>query len=227
MGLEITLSAIAHEQFYESLEAALILKTLVTACGFGNAETIAALSVPISELANQEDGTVYVTDVDLHKGGLRHMFGDDQPDEVLGRTRELWLNFMGMAYGPEGDRFRLALRAVEASRYAYDPRFALAALWVAPEAIFAKDPSEATFRLSAAWAAFAHELGEERLQLQKRLQKLYGFRSKAVHGHRLDAKQFESAYRETFVLFMSSLWKLVSSGELLTAEEFQSRIFLQ
>ena len=176
-------------------------------------------------MRNGVDRDVSVTDVDLFKGSSRYHFDDDESVTVLRRAADLWPTFMALLYGPGRDRFKLALEAIEASRYMYDPRFALAALWVAPEAIFAKDASEATFRLTSAWASFVTERGDQRLALQRRLARLYGLRSKAVHGHRTDDSQFTNAYRETFTRVMNCLWLTLTRGELPPAEDLQNRIF--
>ncbi len=151
---EVSITPAAHEQFYEPLEIALAIKMVLMIGGHPNVEVPVALSVPLTEIDEVSDGALPVTDVDLHKGGFRFHFSPPGQPINLSENDWLWVNFIKLLYGKERDRFKLVLQAVDASRYAYEPRFALAALWVGPEAIFAKDPSEATFRLTAAWSAF-------------------------------------------------------------------------
>jgi len=226
VSLELKVSPVAHEHFFESIEAALAMKMLLSVCGFGNPEIPVAMSHSIEELRNGDGKEVSVTDVDLFKGPSRYRFNDDDPAQVMQRAVDLWPAFMALLYGAERKRFKLALEAIEASRYAYDARFALASLWVAPEAMFGKDPGEATFKLTAAWASFVTERGDQRLALQRRLTKLYGLRSKAVHGHTTSDTDFADAYGETFTRVMNCLWVVVNRGELPAAEELQTRIFL-
>src|SRR3990172_448526 len=64
VGLEVRMSPVAHEHFFDSLEAALAVKMLLNLCGFGNAQIPVAMSHAIEELRNGSDQDVSVTDVD-------------------------------------------------------------------------------------------------------------------------------------------------------------------
>lgn len=206
VGAEVLVAPEAHDQFNECPEAALAIKMLLQCAGFGNAEIPAAFSMPLSELSDVPDGSVEMTSLDVLKGWMRFRFGDGSSEDVLRDAQSVWPVFMDFFYGEESQRFQLALQAVEASRYAHNIRFALAQLWIAPETVFGTRGSETTFKIASAWAAADAEFGQERVQLQRRLTKLYDVRSRAVHGDAGDLDAFARGYEETYHRFMHCLW---------------------
>lgn len=223
---EILVAPEVNAAFEGRIELALALKMALHCAGLGNIEIPVGLSVPLSELASAEDTSVEVADIDLHKGSLRFPFQEGDPLQAFDELRKAWRTFLDFFHGPERERFRLALQAVEASRYVYNVRFALAALWVAPEATFSSSNTEVTFKITAAWATAMAPTGKDRRDLQRRLQKLYGIRSRAVHGdHGADSTEFATAYRETYIRFMECIGVLLERPAFPTAEELLSAVF--
>ena len=84
----------------------------------------------------------------------------------------------------EDERFRFALESAVDWRYAKDPRAGIARLWAGIESLFGIS-SELVHRVSLFAATVLMPRGEGCVGEFKRLKKLYGMRSKAVHGEPL------------------------------------------
>jgi hypothetical protein len=217
---EILVAPEVNAAFAGRAETALALKMALQCAGLGNAEVPVGLSVPLTELASAEDTSVELADIDLHKGSMRFPFQNGDPLAAFEELRKNWPTFLNFFIGSERERFRLALQAVEASRYAYNVRFALALLWVAPEAIFSASTSEVTYKITAAWATVAAPAGKERRELQRALQKLYTLRSRAVHGDpKASIPDLAKAYHETYIRLMQCLGLLLERTGFPTAQE--------
>ena len=84
--------------------------------------------------------------------------------------------------------FRFALEAAIDWRFAKDARSAVARLWSGIEAIFGIT-SELVYRISLLSACLLAERGDTRKAKFEQVKKLYGLRSKVVHGEQLTDKE--------------------------------------
>lgn len=124
----------------------------------------------------------------------------------------------------EDRRFRFALEAAMDSRYAKDSRAAIARVWSAIESIF-NVSSELVFRLSLMLATTLAPRGPERLALFERSKKLYGLRSKAVHGAEIEETRLTQGLVESWDLLRRLLLDAVQRGAVRTEADFNEAIF--
>ena len=101
--------------------------------------------------------------------------------------------------------FRFALEAAIDCRFAKDARSAVARLWSGIEAIFGIT-SELVYRLSLLSACLLAERGEARRIKFEAVKKLYGLRSKVVHGEQLsDEKKSQLRLNDSYHLLADLL----------------------
>jgi len=111
----------------------------------------------------------------------------------------------------EDERFRFALESAVDWRYAKDARAGIARLWAGIESLFGVS-SELVHRLSLYAATVLVPRGEGRIGEFKRLKKLYGMRSKAVHGEPLDEAELIDALQQSYEILQSLLLDAISRG---------------
>lgn len=222
---EVLVAPEAHRQFRNREDAALAIKMLLQCSGWTNAEVPVALSVPLSDLAAADDGSVEMKSLDQLMGFQRFRFAESPVEQVVERAQHDWPTFMSFFNGEERERFRLALLAVEASRYAHNIRFSLAELWIAPEAVFGTTGGETTFKITSSWATADAPPGAARRKLQRELQKLYDVRSRAVHGDVRDPREFERCYIDTYHLFMRCLQRFLHRRAFPKPKELLGAVF--
>jgi hypothetical protein len=118
--------------------------------------------------------------------------------------------------------FALAFRAFDNSTTISSPALGLLTLWSALEHLFAPSKSELRFRVSALIACYLAEPGEERMQIQKKLAKLYDERSQAAHT----AEQVEAeAASETFAIMSQVLLKILFEDRVPSREFLEKLLF--
>lgn len=118
--------------------------------------------------------------------------------------------------------FAQAFQAFDNSTTISSPALGLLTLWSALEHLFAPSKSELRFRVSALIACYLAEPGEERMQLQKKLAKLYDARSQAAHT----AEQVEAeAASETFAIMSRVLLKIISEDRVPSREFLEKLLF--
>ena len=101
-------------------------------------------------------------------------------------------------------------------------RATLLTLWSALEHLFAPSKSELRFRVSALIACYLTEPGEDRMQVQKKLTKLYDERSQAAHT----AEQVEGqAASDTFAIMSQVLLKIISEDRVPSREFLEKLLF--
>ena len=156
------------------------------------------------------------------------MFGFDAgPQAVFGATEAKWVadhleTFNRLA--SESRRFRFALEAAIDSRYAKDERAALARIWSGIEGLFDVS-SELVFRLSLSIAMVLAPRGQEQLELFDKAKKLYGVRSKAVHGSEMDSEKMAKGLVESWHLLRRLLLDAVLRGAVRTEADVNKAIF--
>ena len=111
----------------------------------------------------------------------------------------------------ESEQFRLSLESAIDWRFAKEPRSAVARLWLGIEALFGIR-SEQVYRISLYSASLLSERGTGRKEMFTRVKKLYGSRSKIVHGDKLSDELIGNAMNDSFHLLRDLLILLISNG---------------
>lgn len=120
--------------------------------------------------------------------------------------------------------FRFALEAAIDWRFAKDARTAVARLWSGIEALFCIT-TELVYRLSLLSACLLTERGESRKAKFEQVKKLYGLRSKVVHGEQLTDEKVASALNESYELLASLLLLSIDKGHVLGQADFDQAVF--
>jgi hypothetical protein len=124
----------------------------------------------------------------------------------------------------ESEAFRLALEATIDWRYAKEPRLALGRIWSGIEAVFGIT-SELVYRISILAASLLEKRGEPRKARFQAVKRLYGLRSKAVHGEPLAQEHLLSAMNDSHRLLRELLLLTIEKGHLLSADDFDDALF--
>ena len=124
----------------------------------------------------------------------------------------------------ESESFRLALTVAVDWQYSSDPRVAIAQLWSGIEAVFGIS-SELVYRISLLIASLLEPRGVARKAKFEKVRKLYGVRSKAVHGEELSDDKLTKAMLESFDILSGLLLLNVEKGRPFTQDDFEEAIF--
>lgn len=130
--------------------------------------------------------------------------------------------FNSLAAKSEG--FRFALSAAVDWQYASDTRMAIAQLWSGVEALFGIS-SELVYRISLLIASLLEPRGVARQARFAQVRKLYGARSKAVHGEVLSDDKLNKAMLESFDILNKLLLVNIEKGRPFTQDDFEEAIF--
>ena len=130
--------------------------------------------------------------------------------------RENFERFNSLA--AEDERFRFGLEAAIDWRYAKDPRIAISRVWAGIESIFAIK-SELVYRISMLAACVMAKRGLARIKAFKKIKKVYGIRSKAVHGEPLSDDKLFSGLHESFEILRHLLLDAVARGSLKSEDD--------
>ena len=152
--------------------------------------------------------------------------GKAQPGTITGEDAQ-WVysrydSFNALA--SESEPFRFALEAATDWRYATDIRSAVARLWAGIEAMFGLS-SELVYRISLLAASLATPRGEERKKRFDEVKKLYGMRSKIVHGDKLSDEKLWQALAMSYQLLRELLLLSIERGHMLGPRDFDAAIF--
>ncbi len=124
----------------------------------------------------------------------------------------------------DSEPFRFALEAAIDWRFATDARSAVSRLWSGIEAIFGVT-SELVYRLSLLSACLLAERGGTRRAKFEEVKKLYGLRSKVVHGERLPDEKIASALNDSYELLAALLLLSIDKGHALCQADFDEAVF--
>ena len=124
----------------------------------------------------------------------------------------------------ESQPFRFALEAAIDWRFAKDARSAVAHIWSGIEAIFGIT-SELVYRISLLSACLLAERGHPRKAKFEEVKKLYGLRSKVVHGEQLTDEKIASALNDSYHLLVGLLLLAINKGHVLGQEDFDQAVF--
>ena len=124
----------------------------------------------------------------------------------------------------ESERFRFALERAMDWRYATDLRSAIARIWSAIEGLFGVN-SELVYRMSVYAASLLEPRGEARKTRFASVHRLYGVRSKAVHGEHIPEDNLKRATRESFSLLQELILLTIEKGHVLGRDDFDAAVF--
>jgi len=102
-------------------------------------------------------------------------------------------------------------------------RAAIARIWSGIEALFGVE-SELVYRISLIAASLLEPPGQPRKARFRSVRRLYGIRSKAVHGQRLSDEQLRAALSESFDLLRSLLLVIIEKGRMLTSDALDDAV---
>jgi hypothetical protein len=124
----------------------------------------------------------------------------------------------------ENEAFRLALEAAIDWRYTKEPRIAIGRIWAGIEALFGIS-SELVYRISSLCASLLEQRGAPRKTRFQAVKRLYGLRSKAVHGERLSPDQLASAMNDSYAVLRELLVLTIERGSVLTGNDLDDALF--
>lgn len=147
-------------------------------------------------------------------------------DQVTGLDA-LWIQEHFPAFNSlaaESESFRFALEAFVDCRFAKEARTAIARLWSGIEAMLGID-SELVYRISLVAASLLEARGDARKRRFEEIKKLYGLRSKAVHGDKLPEDKVSFALGGARDLLGELILWAISTGHELGPKDFDDAVF--
>lgn len=235
---------------YDTLNRAWLASSLLVLRGFGRHLAVACSAYSWNVIAGHQKRTAHVSEEQLQNKGIDSAIGTpsrslppfegnllDFHVQLLvdrnARTDSVssddaaWLydhfeTFNRLA--SESEAFRLSLEAAIDWRYAKEPRLAIGRIWSGIEAIFGIT-SELVYRISGLSASLLEPRGQPRKARFQAVKKLYGIRSKAVHGEALPQEQLVSAMNDSYRLLRELLLITIEKGHVLGADDFDDALF--
>lgn len=124
----------------------------------------------------------------------------------------------------EKPKFRLAVDSLTTHHHLSNERMMVSSLWAGIESIIGVE-HELRFRIAAYLSAYLYKRGDDRLESNKSIKKLYDFRSKAVHGSHLDKIQLDNHIIEVRNLLSKLLISIIESKEVPSQSDFDKLLF--
>lgn len=119
-------------------------------------------------------------------------------------------------------RFHTAIRAFDFATVQGKTSSSLLGLWGGIEQLFSPSPGELRYRVASFLASYLEPPGEARLQLYRRILKLYNDRSAAAHT----ANEAElGPLVQTYVLMRNALVKMIDEHKVPTQQDLEDRLF--
>jgi hypothetical protein len=122
----------------------------------------------------------------------------------------------------ESPEFDLLFEAVDQAAFNHRPQLALLMLWAGIEEMFSPSKTELRYRISSLIAAYLEPPGQNRLNRQKNIAKLYDSRSTAAHGR---AKKSLEPLWDTYDLARKIVVKVINEDHVPTKAELEERMF--
>jgi hypothetical protein len=140
--------------------------------------------------------------------------------ELLNWAKDKWLPAGRLL--AENSRFYSALKAFDSATVRMKTSSSMLALWGAVEQLFSPSPTELRFRVSSLMASYLSPPGHKRLELYKKILKLYNDRSLAAHS----AQEVDvGPLVETYVLLRNSLVRMVDEVKVPTHDDLEALLF--
>jgi hypothetical protein len=207
---------------YDILNRAWLLNTLLVLRKKTNINSIALLNRSWNDLKNIDDVKANLCDYHikmLRIGSLNELKVESADIKWIKVHYE---NANTLAF--ENEKFRYALEVINSWRYCVDVKSAIAILWAAIESIV--DVSiEISYRLSLSISSLLCERGDERIKKFKEIKKLYGLRSKVVHGSNLKGPEIEKSLVESFRLLSELVVYMIENNKMIKSADFEDAIF--
>lgn len=120
--------------------------------------------------------------------------------------------------------FKIAIEAFHSHTLSPNERLVAASLWSGMESLFSVD-HEITFKLAAYVASMLEDRGERRLSLFEKVKKLYGERSRIVHGQKISEERLTSHIAEVRGILSRVLVHIVEAGKIPDRSELDKMLF--
>lgn len=120
--------------------------------------------------------------------------------------------------------FRLAVESLSTHQHQASERMMAATLWAGIEALF-NIQSELGFRLSTYIAVVIEPAGAGRRAVYQDVKKLYGIRSKAVHGAKISSEQLRTHVLAVRSILSRILCKFIEEEQVFSDERIEKEIF--
>jgi len=233
---------------YDTLNRAWLASGLIKLKGFNAHLPLACSSYPWDFIAGHQERTKGVFEVELKEKGVEAAINSPEralpkfkgsllevhtkwlvPENtktILNKEDADWINdnFERFNYlAAESEGFRFALSAAVNWQYASEPRMAIAELWSGIEALF-RISSELVYRISLQVASLLEERGAKRKDRFNQVKKLYGVRSKAVHGEELSDAKLNKAMIESFDILNKLLLVNIEKGRQFKPDDFEEAV---
>lgn len=219
---------------YDTLNRAWLVTALLVLRGFTPLRSIACSSYSWGKVAGHQKRTAKQEGISLpkFKGSLLDFHftslidmkprADEVSEDDAQWIRQHFDSFNRLA--SESTTFRFALEAAVDWRFAKEPRSAVARIWSGIEALFDIN-AELVYRLSLISACLLVPRGAERKAKFDSVKKLYGFRSKVVHGAELPEDKIFEVVSDSFHLLKDLLLVSVEKGRTLNQKDLDDAVF--
>jgi hypothetical protein len=219
---------------YDSLNRVWLASALLILRGFGTHVPVACSAYSWRLIAGHSKGSGSSSDTKLPQfnGGLLdyHLRVLTTPSLLRNKLRAedaQWVSTHFETFNriaSESSSFRLALEAAVDWRFAKEPRTAVARLWSGIESLFGIS-SELVYRISILSASLLEERGQRRKERFEEVKRLYGLRSKAVHGDDISEGKLNEALDGSFRLLSDVLLISIEKGRALSGKDFDEALF--
>lgn len=207
---------------YDILNRAWLLNTLLVLRKKTNINSIALLNQSWNDLKNVNNVKANLCDYHikmLRIGALSELKVESVDIKWI---KDYYENANTLAF--ENEKFRYSLEVINSWRYCVDVKSAIAILWAAIESIV--DVSiEISYRLSLSIASLLCERGDERIKKFKDIKKLYGLRSKVIHGSNLKESEIDKSLVESFKLLSELVMYMIENNKMIKSSDFENAIF--
>jgi hypothetical protein len=138
-----------------------------------------------------------------------------------------WLWASGEAFEEllDDPRFSLAVESLCYCHLLRDSRMMAAGLWAGIEALCGVK-QELNFRIALYAAVVLEPRGARRRALFKRVSELYGVRSKAIHGEKLDPTLLKEHVVEVRIMLAQLIVKTIATRKVYEKEDFEQLLFI-
>lgn len=207
---------------YDILNRAWLLNTLFVLRKKININSVALLNQSWNDLKNVNDLKANLCDYHIKMLQIESLNELKVENADVKWIKDHYENANTLAF--ENEKFRYALEVINSWRYCVDVKSAIAILWAAIESIV-NVSIEISYRLSLSISSLLCERGDERIKKFKEIKKLYGLRSKVVHGSNLKESDVEKALVESFELLSELVVYMIENNKLIKSEDFENAIF--
>jgi hypothetical protein len=233
---------------YDALNRAWLASGLLKLKGFNAHMPLACSSYPWDFIAGHQERTKGIFEKELKEKGVEAavnspdralpkfeggfleihttLLSPENAKTILGKEDADWIkdNFERFNYlGAKSEGFRFALHAAVNWQYESEPRMAIAQLWSGIEALFGIN-QELVYRLSLQIASLLEKRGDKRKDRFNQVKKLYGVRSKAVHGGELSDDKLRKAMIESFDILSKVLLVNIEKGRPFKQDELDEAV---